>query len=133
MITLTSKSSCNGTLFGNQHIYEIQTFLKLERHHYYPVFPWIGDIVSFKKSELVWSDILRQFVNTLTADNKYSNGNMQNFAKHIQTQLCLKQKTFSGFFIAFLKCAWNLKQFETKDVYPSSIIYQIIDAERSSF
>ena len=29
-------------------------------------------------------------------------------------QLSKKQKTFSGFFIAFLECAWNLEHFLKK-------------------
>ena len=62
---------------------------------------------------LIW--ILRVFVNTLTAGNKYSRCNVQNFAQQVQTPLSQKQKIFSGFFIAFLKCAWNLEHFETKD------------------
>ena len=43
------------------------------------------------------------------------------------------QKTFSEFFIAFLKCAWNLEHFQEKDVYSSLIIYEIIDAERRGY
>ena len=39
-----------------------------------------------------------------------------------------KHKIFSGFFIAFLKFAWNLEPFEKKDEYPSLIISEIIDA-----
>ena len=45
----------------------------------------------------------------LTADNKYSRCNVHNFAQQIQTPLSQKQNTFYGFFIAFLKCAWNLE------------------------
>ena len=44
-----------------------------------------------------------------------------------------KQKTFSGFFIKFLKGAWNLEQFQKKDEYPSVIISEIIDAERRGY
>ena len=44
--------------------------------------------------------------------------------------LSQKQKTFSGFFIEFLKCAWNLEHFQKKKQYPSVIITEIIDAER---
>ena len=58
---------------------------------------------------------------------------MQNFAQQVQTPLSQKEKTFSGFFIAFLKCAWNLKHFETKDKYPSLIISQIIDCQRGGY
>ena len=44
--------------------------------------------------------------------------------------LSQKQKTFSGFFIEFLKCAWNLEYFQKKDEYPSVIIFEIIDVEK---
>ena len=81
----------------------------------------------------MWYEILRQFVNALTADDKYSGSNMQNVPQQFQTPLSHKQKTFSGFFIAFLKCAWNLEHFEEKDEYPSLIISEIIDAERGGY
>ena len=58
---------------------------------------------------------------------------MQNFPEQFQTPLYQKQKTFSGFFIAFLKCAWNSEHFQKKDEYPSLIIYEIIDAERRGY
>ena len=46
----------------------------------------------------------------------------------------LKNKRhFSGFVIAFLKCAWNLENFEKKDEYPSLIISEIMDCERSGY
>ena len=43
------------------------------------------------------------------------------------------QKTFSGFFIAFLKFLWNLEHFPKKDEYPSLIISANIDAERRGY
>ena len=55
---------------------------------------------------------------------------MQNLQPQFQTPLSHKQKTFSGFFIAFLKCELNLEHFQKKDQYPSLIISEIIDAER---
>ena len=58
---------------------------------------------------------------------------MQNLLEQFQTPLYQKQKTLSGFFIAFLKCAWNLKHFQKKDEYPSVIISEIIDAERRGY
>ena len=70
------------------------------------------------------------FVNALTADDNYSGSNMQNLLQQFQTPLSQKQKTFSGFFIVFLKCAWNLDHFQEKDEYPNLIISEIIDAER---
>ena len=77
--------------------------------------------------------MLRLFVNALTADNKYSVSNMQNLPQQFQTPLSQKQKTFSGFFIAFLKCALNLKHFLKKDEYPTLIISEIIDAKRRGY
>ena len=58
---------------------------------------------------------------------------MQNFPQQFQTPLSQKQKTFSGVFIAFLKCAWNLENFQKKDEYPTLIISEIIDAERRGY
>ena len=58
---------------------------------------------------------------------------MQNFLEIFQTPLSQKQKTFSGFFISFLKGAWNLEPFQKKDEYPSVIISEIIDAERRGY
>ena len=89
--------------------------------------------MSWKKSALVWSEVLRLFVNTLTADNKYSRCNVHNFAQQVQTPLSQKQMTFFGFFIAFLKCAWNLEHFEKEDEYPSLIISEIMDRERVGY
>ena len=81
----------------------------------------------------MWYEILRLFVNALTANDKYSGSNMQNLRPQFQTPLSPKQKKFSGFFIAFLKCAWNLEHFQQKDEYSSLIISEIIDAERRGY
>ena len=58
--------------------------------------------------------MLRLFVNASTADDKYSGSNLQNLQQQFQKPLSQKQKIFSGFFIAFLKCAWNLEHFRKK-------------------
>ena len=81
----------------------------------------------------MWYEILRLFVNALTADDKYSGSNMQNLPQQFQTPLPCKQKTFSGFFIKFLKCAWNLEHFQKNDELPSLIISEIIDAEKRGY
>ena len=81
----------------------------------------------------MWSEILTLFVNTLTTDDKYSGSNMLNLPQQFQTTLSRKQKTFSGLFIEFLKCAWNLEHFQKKDEYTSLIISEIIDAERGGY
>ena len=84
-------------------------------------------------SPTVWYEILRLFVNALTADDKYCGSNIKNLQQQFQTPLSQKQKSFSGFFIAFLKCAWNSEHFQKKDEYPSLIISEIIDAERRGY
>ena len=84
-------------------------------------------------SALVWCEILRLFVKTLTADDKYSGGNMQSLLRQFQTPLSQKQNPFSGFFIAFLKCAWNLEDFQKRDEYPSLFISEIINAEKRGY
>ena len=80
-------------------------------------------------SPSVWCEILRPFVNALTADDKYSGNNMENLRQQFQKPLSQKQKIFSGFCFAFLKCVWNLEHFQKKHEYPSLIISEIIDAK----
>ena len=58
---------------------------------------------------------------------------MQKFPQQFQTPLSQKQKTLSWFFIAFLKCAWNLERFLKKHEYRSLIISEIIDAKRRGY
>ena len=58
---------------------------------------------------------------------------MQNLPQKFQTPASQKQKIFSGFFIEFLKCAWNLEHFQKKDEYSILIISEIIDAERRGY
>ena len=86
-----------------------------------------------KRSPSVWYEILRLFFNALTADDKYSGSYMQNLPQQFQTPLSQKQKTFSEFFIVFLKWASNLDCFWKRDEYPGLIISDIIDAERRGY
>ena len=73
------------------------------------------------------------FVRALTADDKDSGSNMKNLRQQFQTPLSQKQKAFYGFFIAFLKCAWNLEHFQKYDEYPSLILSEIIDTETRGY
>ena len=82
---------------------------------------------------LVTSEIFRLFVNTFTPDDKYSRRNMQIFWQQLQTSLSQKGKAFCEFFIAFLKCAWNLEHSENKEEYPSLITTEIIASERDVY
>ena len=121
------------TRFGKQRVSVFETLLNSERHHYYRMFPWFWDKLSWKKSFLVRSGILGLFVNILTVEYMYSRRNMQNFPQELQTQLSEKGKDFSESFIAFLKCISSLEHFEKKDEPSSLSIPEIIDSERSGY
>ena len=69
----------------------------------------------------------------MTTDDKYYRRNMLNFTQQFEPPLSQKQKTFSGFFLEFLKCALNLEHFEKKDQYPSLVISKVIDSERGGY
>ena len=84
-------------------------------------------------SALVTSGIFRLFLNTLTPADKYSRRNMQIFWQQFKTLISQKGKTFCGFFIAFLKCAWNLEHSQKKEQYPSLLITEIIASERDVY
>ena len=84
-------------------------------------------------SALVRSKILGLFVNTWTAEYTYSRRNMQTFSQQVQTPLSVKQKTFSGFVIAFLKSTWNEEHFQKKGESSSLSISEIIDSKRGGY
>ena len=58
---------------------------------------------------------------------------MLKFTQQLEAPLPQKQKTFSGLFLAFLKCALNLEHFEEKDEYSSLVISKVIDSERGVY
>ena len=84
-------------------------------------------------SALFTSEIFRLFLNTLSPDDKYSRRYMQIFWQQLQTTLSQKGKTLSGFFIAFLRCAWNSENSVKKEEYPSLIISEIIASEKDVY
>ena len=77
-VTETSKRSCFRTPLANERVNGFQTLLKSARNNYYPLFSSIRSKSTCKKSPSVWYEILRLFVNALTADDKYSGNNMHN-------------------------------------------------------
>ena len=69
----------------------------------------------------------------MTTDDKYSRRNMLNFTQQFKAPFSEKQKIFFGFFMAFLKCAFNLEQLRKKDEYPRLVISKTIDSERGGY
>ena len=58
---------------------------------------------------------------------------MLKFMQQFEPPLSQRQKTFSGWFLAFLKCSLNLEHFEKKDEYSSLVISKVIDSERGGY
>ena len=81
---------------------------------------------------LVRSEVLGQFVNTITAVYNYIRQNLENLRQQVQTQISLKPKTFSRFFIALMKSTLNLEYFEKKDQSHSLSITEISNCKASS-
>ena len=58
---------------------------------------------------------------------------MLNFTQQLEAPLPQKQKTFSGLFLAFLKCTLNLEHLEKKGEYSSLVISKVTDSERGGY
>ena len=58
---------------------------------------------------------------------------MLNFTQQLEAPLSQKQKTFTRFSIAFLKCTLNLEHFEKKNEYPIPLISRIIFSEKGGY
>ena len=84
------------------------------------------DKLSWKKFAWVTSEIFLQFVKTLTADDKYSRRYIQTFWQQVQAPLSQKAGSLFRFFIAFLKCAWNLEHSEKKEEYPYVLLPKLL-------
>ena len=82
---------------------------------------------------LVRSEMLGQFVDTLTADYKYSRLNRENLSQQFPMHTSLKLKTCSRFFIAYLKSTLNLEYLEKNDQSQSLSITEIINCEPGSY
>ena len=73
--------------------------------------------------------VLRLFVNTLPADDKYSLLNRENLKQPIQTHLYKKQETVPQFFCEFFKFTLNFEHFQKKDDAHSLCISEITDSK----
>ena len=69
----------------------------------------------------------------MTVEYTYSGRNMHTFTQQVQTPLSLKQKTFSGLFIAFLKSTLNGEHFQKKGESSSLSISEIIDSKGGGY
>ena len=118
---------------GSQHVNGSQTLLRSSRNSFHTTIPLIWGRTSRKRLVLVRSEVLGQFVNKMTAVYNYFRYILENLRRQVQTQVCLKRKTSSGFFIALMKSALNLEYFEKKDQSHSLSITEINNCKTSSY
>ena len=98
--------------FNKQHGKQAQILLKSKRQQFYHIYWSLWRQLSKKKPFLAICQILRVFVNSLTADDNYSLLNRDNLRQPIQMQLYQKQTLFLKLFPPFLKSRVNLKHFQ---------------------
>ena len=82
---------------------------------------------------LVTSELLEQFVNTLTADYQYSRWTRENFLQQVPMKTSRKLKTYFRFLISFLKSMLNFKYSEKKDPSQTLSITEIDNCETGSY
>ena len=100
--------------FEKQHGKLVQTLLKSERQNLYHNDWSLWRQLSFKRSLLEICKLLRNFINTLTTNDKYFLLNTDKLTQQIQMQLSQKRKTSSQFFSEFLKSSLNFDIFKKK-------------------
>ena len=86
--------------------------------------------IELQKSLLNTWKFFRPFLNTLTANDKYSFNGKDKWMQTIQMPLSQKQNIFSRFFLAFFESALNFELFEKKDDPHSLCISEITDHAR---
>ena len=119
--------------FGRQYVNRSQTLLRSARNQIRTTLPLISYRGSRERLVVVRSDFSGEFVNTFTADYKYSRWNRDNLWQQVPRQISQKVNAFSGFFIAFVKSTLNLEYFEKKDQSQRLSITEIINCETGSY
>ena len=71
-------------------------------------------VIELQKSLLDTWLFFRRFLNTLTADDKYSLISRENWMQTIMLHLCQEPKFFSEVFSAFFESALNFEHFQEK-------------------
>ena len=98
--------------FDKEHGKRAQALLKSPSEQLYHIHWLLPSQLSWKLSLSLTCRILGLLFNTLRLDKMYPVLNRDNLTIPIQKQLSQKQKTFSQFFVAFLKSTLNFKYFQ---------------------
>ena len=115
LVTKLSKRRRFRVPIESEHVKAFQILARSPWDPFYHVFLSFSGELIWKLSPLVLGAILRVFVNTYTADDKYHVQDFENSPLPIQMQLSEKRKTFSQFFVPFLESTSNFKHFARKD------------------
>ena len=121
---LLQRTSWQATWSGDQNL------LKSEPHHLYHIYWSLSRQLRRKKSFLVICKCLILFLNTLTANDKYSLLSRENLRQPIPMQLSRERKTFSEFVPSFLKSTLNFEHFQIKYDSHTWCISEITDSEK---
>ena len=87
-------------------------------------------VIELQKFLLDTWKFFRPFLNTLTADDKYSLNSKDRWMQTIQMNLSQKQNIFPEFFSSFLQICIKFRTFSKKDDAHSLCISEITDHER---
>ena len=87
-------------------------------------------VIELQKSILDTWKFFRPFLNTLTANDKYSLNSKDKWLQKFQMHLSQKQNIFTEFFLAGFDSALNFEHFQRKDDPLSLCISEITDHER---
>ena len=116
-----SKKLRGRTTFDSRHAKSVSSTGEVYRAELLSCFLISLKEVELEKFHLLISEILGLFVNTLTADDKYSLRNSENLPRPFQMHLSKKQK------IGNLKSTSNFEHFEKIDELQWLCISEIMD------
>ena len=125
---MSKKSRFRGT-FDKWQGKRAETLWKSERQQLYHIYWSLRRKLGLRKSVWVIGKILGQFVNPLTADDKYSVLNGGNLLQNFQIDLSEKGKIFCQFFLRFSKFRVNFENFQRKDDLHSRCIFEFTDSK----
>ena len=123
------KQSCFRGPFEKQHGKRAQALLKSASEHFYHIHWSLPSQLSQKKSLLLTCQISGLLINKLDSDDRYPVLNRDNLTIPIRVELFNRQRTFSEFFLAFLKSSGNFKYFLKKDNPHRFCVFEITDSE----
>ena len=119
------------TPFDSQHVKGSQALVKSAWQNFYQISSSLWAKLTWKMSLLVICKILEHFVNTMTADTKYSLPNSENLLESIPIQL--SKKRIILFFLIFFFYSWYLYQFLNilkKKILPIVYVFPKMQAAR---